>query len=137
MRVAHGVHVRAALVHEQMHGQLGAGVAAAGKFFSVHVGDHKIVGRHHALADRRGRSEHALVVEADGDVAVGGGNEAAGVNPAADGADIAAVLVFGLERAVRNGFRQHASGTSNSQAATVYSKTRFPDVEKNVATASH
>ena len=103
--MADGVDVGAAAVNQKMHAELGAGVAAAAEFVALEVGDDEVVGRHHAFADTGGRGKNAARIEAEGNVAVGGGDVGAVVNPAADGADIATVFVFGLQRAWRNGFR--------------------------------
>jgi hypothetical protein len=79
-----------------VHAEFGAGIAAAAEFVALEIGDDEIVGRHHTFADAGGQSENAAGVEAEGDIAVGGGDVAAVVNPAADGADIATVFVFGF-----------------------------------------
>src|SRR5579864_2354939 len=88
-----------------MHAELGTGIAAAAQLVALKVGDDEIVGRHHAFADASGRSENTARVEAERDVAVGGGDVTTVVNPAADGADVAAVFVLGFQGARGNGFR--------------------------------
>ena len=113
MRVADGIDVRAAAVNQKMHAEFGAGIAAAAQFLALEIGDDEIVGRHHAFADAGGRSENAARVEAHGDVAVGGGDVTAVVNPAADGADVAAVFVLGLQSAWRDGFRIQIASVAN------------------------
>ena len=85
-----------AAVNQEMHAELGAGITTAAQLVALEIGDDEIVGRHHAFADAGGRGENATRVEAKRDVAVGGGNVAAVVNPAADGADVAAVFVLGF-----------------------------------------
>jgi hypothetical protein len=72
---------------------------------ALKIRDDQIVGGHHAFADAGGRGENTARVEAKRDVAVGGGDVTAVVNPATDGADVAAVFVLGFKSARRNGFR--------------------------------
>jgi len=99
--VANGVDVRPAAVNQQVHSKLRAGIAAAAEFVTLQIGDDEIVRRHHAFADAGGRRENAARIEAQGNIAVGGGDVAAVVNPAADRADVAPVFVLGFQRARR------------------------------------
>ena len=69
-------------------------VRGARKSLPFEIGDDQIVWRHHAFAESGGSGEDAQRIEADGDVAVGGGNELALVEPASGGADVRAVFVF-------------------------------------------
>jgi hypothetical protein len=72
---------------------------------ALKVGDDEIIGRHHAFADAGGRGENAARIETERDVAVGGGDVTAIVNPAANGANVSTVFVLCLQSARRNGFR--------------------------------
>jgi hypothetical protein len=58
------------------------------------------------FAHSGGRSE-VHIVRAHGDIAVSGGHEMAGMDPAAGEADVAPVFVFGLAVTVRDGFPEH------------------------------
>jgi hypothetical protein len=60
------------------------------------IGDHQIVGRHHAFADPCRRSEDVLRIQTEGNISISGSNVTTIVNPPADGANIPAVLVFRL-----------------------------------------
>ena len=96
MGVADGLHVGAQAVNEQMHGQLGGNLPRAAQRMSLGIGDDQIVGREHAFVHARGRGQDAPGVEAHGEIAFAGDDEAAVVHPAADGADVVAVLFFGF-----------------------------------------
>src|SRR5207302_1808100 len=108
MRVAEGVDVGPTLVDEQVHGQLGGGIAVAGKFAALEVGDDQVVGCHHALAGGGGRSKDAARVQPNGDVAVGRSHKASLVNPAPDGANREAMLFLSLQMAGQDGISKHA-----------------------------
>ena len=87
MGVDHGVDVGPHAVDGQVHGDFAADVAEAGQAAAVHVHHHQVFGGHHALADAGGGDEDGAIVEARGDVAVGGGDEAALVQHFADAED--------------------------------------------------
>ena len=53
--VDHPIHVRAALVDEQVHGNFAGDVAAARDLLALVIHHHEVVRLHHSLADRRGR----------------------------------------------------------------------------------
>ena len=89
VRVHDRLHVRAQLVHRQVHLQLGRGVALARELLARQVGDDQHVRGHEPLRHAGRRREDALVVEADADVAVVAGDVAAVVQPAADLDDVA------------------------------------------------
>ena len=107
MSVADSVDIGTAAIDEQVHAQFGGGLAASGQALALHVGDHQVVGGHQALAHGRGRGEEARMIQAHGNIAVGGGHEMAGMDPAAGEADVAPVFVLGLAVTVRDGFPDH------------------------------
>lgn len=94
MRVAHGIDVRTQAVDQKMHGQLGRGVTAPAEFPPAEIGDHHVLGRHHALAHAGGRREDGVRRKSHGDVSVGSGHVAVLVQPAPHDAQVAPVLCF-------------------------------------------
>jgi len=92
--VADGVYVRAHAVKQQMHGDFGGKLAFAGKLASFEIRDHEVLRLEHPFIHTSGSCQDAVVVEADGDIAFAGYDEASVVHPLSRGADVAAVLVF-------------------------------------------
>ena len=78
MRVDHRLGVGPQLVDRDVHLQLRRRVPLAADLAAGEVGDHHHVGRHEALRDAGRRGQDAVGVEADADVAVVRGDEAAG-----------------------------------------------------------
>ena len=68
--------VRPQVIDRQVHGDLGGALSAAFEFAPLHVHDDQVLGVHHALADAGGRTQHPVLIQADGDVAVVGGHPA-------------------------------------------------------------
>jgi len=83
MRVADGVHVGAALINHEVHGEFGGGLLRALELASGEIGDDEAGGIEAAFAGAGGSGEDAGGVQADGEVAVGGRDKAAFAEPAA------------------------------------------------------
>src|ERR1700722_10999016 len=94
MRMTDGVYIGAHAIEKQMHGNFGREFAFAGKLAAFEIRDNEILRLEHAFVHRRGSSENAVFVEADGDVAFAGYDEAAVIHPLAGSANVAAVLFF-------------------------------------------
>ena len=59
---------------------------------TVQIHDHEVVGRHHAFVQASGSGENAIVIEANGEIALPGNNVATLVQPAAHKANIMTML---------------------------------------------
>jgi len=78
---------------------------------------------HHALADGGRSGQDSRRIETHGNVSVGRGHEFARVDPAADGADIAPVLVFRFQNSWSNRVVEHVP---SMQRQTVAPRVRVP-----------
>ncbi len=85
-----------------MHAGFGRNLTIAVKVTAVEVHDDKVAGTHHALIEASGSGEDAIGIEANGEVSFAGNDVAAFVEPAADKADIAAMLLFGTRGKLRH-----------------------------------
>ena len=91
-----------------MHAQLGRRLSQTAHALAFEINDDQIVRIHHRFAHRSGSNKDAFWTKPHGNVSVRGGNVAAIVNPAAYGANIAAVFRFRLYGTVTDRLRLHA-----------------------------
>ena len=89
--MADGVHVGAALINHEVHGEFGGGLLRAVKLAACEIGDDEAGGVEAAFAGASGSGEDAGGVEADGEVAVGGGDESERAEPTARDANLTAM----------------------------------------------
>jgi hypothetical protein len=93
MRVNDRLRVRPLPVDLEVHEQLGRGLAIARDLLSIQIHDHHHVGRHEALRHALRGRQHAVVGEADADVAVVAGTETPRVEPTPDFDDVGAETI--------------------------------------------
>jgi len=94
MGVDYRAHIRAQAIDQQVHADLAGHVAAAGDALAFPIDDNHVGQTHGALADAGGGDQDTIVVQADGEVAVHGGHEAAGVQHSSVADDLFPVFAF-------------------------------------------
>ena len=95
MRVTDGLNVRAHAIEQQMHAGFGGDLPMAVEVAAFEVHNDEVIRIHHALVEAGGRGEDALGIQTHGEIAFGGNNVSAFVEPASYAANVEAVLFFG------------------------------------------
>src|SRR5208283_2763575 len=94
MAMADRVDIGAHAVKKKMHGGFRRDFAVTLKMRALHIHDDEVLGRHHAFVDTGGSGENALGIQANGEIAFAGDDVAAFVQPTANAANFATMLIF-------------------------------------------
>src|SRR5215469_1020701 len=99
MGMANGLNVRAHAIKQKVHAGFRRSLSLALQLAPFHVHDDKIIGIHHAFVEAGRSGQDAVAIEANRNISLARHDVAALVHPAANHANVAAVLFF------RSGFQ--------------------------------
>src|SRR5208282_4523983 len=88
------IHIGPHAIKQQMHGDFRRKLPLSDELAAFEIGDHEVLRLEHAFIHAGGSGKDTVFVEADGDVAFAGYDEAAVVHPLPSGTNFAAVLFF-------------------------------------------
>ena len=92
--VHNSLHVGAQFVNQQMHADFAGNVAASGQLAAFSVNDHQVGGTHSAFAYGRGSNQDTAAVQTNREIAVGGSDEAALMQHAAEIDNFLPIVAF-------------------------------------------